>query len=79
MKQSCTSNARAYNLVFSRATFDVFFKVDCDYVLSPEAIVSHKLSATQPFFYTGYYINARDANEMHLPVRLEDVPMMAVR
>ena len=66
MKQSCTSNARAYNLVFSRATFDVFFKVDCDYVLSPEAIVSHKLSATQPFFYTGYYINARDANEMHL-------------
>ncbi|PXF47436.1 hypothetical protein BWQ96_02767 [Gracilariopsis chorda] len=58
--------SRAYNLAIHHATNDVVFKVDCDYVLHPDAVDVHQLPPSQPAFFTGYYMNSRNANEMHL-------------
>lgn len=58
---------RAYNLGVRHAMFDYVFKVDCDYVVGERAIVRHPLTEDAgDVFFTGYYMNARDANEMHL-------------
>lgn len=52
-------------------TVDYVFKVDCDYVVDPGAVENHRLEERGQgggvdAFFTGYYMNARDANEMHL-------------
>ncbi|CDF41083.1 unnamed protein product [Chondrus crispus] len=57
---------RAYNLAFRHARFDNVFKLDCDYIVKPTAVKAHLLPRKQDVFFTGYYMNARDANEMHL-------------
>lgn len=62
---------RAYNLAVREATSDYIFKVDCDYIVSERAVKTHRLDGLEHetagnFFFTGYYMNARDANEMHL-------------
>lgn len=58
---------RAYNLGVRHAMFDYVFKVDCDYVVEEGAIIRHALAEKAgDVFFTGYYMNARDANEMHL-------------
>lgn len=63
--------SRAYNLAVRQADVAFVFKVDCDYVVEESAVEKHRLDRIEgeqqaSKFYTGYYMNARDANEMHL-------------
>lgn len=57
---------RAYNLAIRHAEYDHVFKVDCDYITAQDAIVAHPLRTLNHTFFTGYYMNARDENEIHL-------------
>ncbi|KAI0559317.1 Nucleotide-diphospho-sugar transferase [Gracilaria domingensis] len=58
--------SRSYNLAVHHATNEIVFKVDCDYVMHRDAIAVHPLKHSQSLFYTGFYMNSRNANEMHL-------------
>eukprot|EP00178_Gracilaria_changii_P018943 TRINITY_DN54_c0_g1_i4.p1 TRINITY_DN54_c0_g1~~TRINITY_DN54_c0_g1_i4.p1 ORF type:complete len:702 (+),score=135.17 TRINITY_DN54_c0_g1_i4:190-2295(+) len=58
--------SRSYNLAFHHASNEIVFKVDCDYIMHRDAIAVHPLKQSQSAFYTGYYMNSRNANEMHL-------------
>lgn len=62
---------RAYNLGVREVEVDYVFKVDCDYIVKENALERHRLDYAEgdngeSVFFTGYYMNARDANEMHL-------------
>lgn len=57
--------SRAYNLAIHHASFESVFKVDCDYIVHEHTFRQHPLDSNKHFF-TGYYMNSRNANEMHL-------------
>lgn len=57
---------RAYNLAFNATVQDKILKVDCDYSVHPDILTEHPLRDGLPDYYAGYYVNSRDANEMHL-------------
>ncbi|CAN8061899.1 unnamed protein product [Agarophyton chilense] len=58
--------SRSYNLAVHHAANEIVFKVDCDYIMHREVIAAHPLAQSQSAFYTGYYMNSRNENEMHL-------------
>lgn len=58
--------SRAYNLAIHHATSQFIFKVDCDYVVRPDFFENHPFPDAHSIFYTGHYMNARHANEIHL-------------
>ncbi|GAB0494997.1 hypothetical protein MMPV_006294 [Pyropia vietnamensis] len=56
---------RAYNLGFAAAVGSSIFKVDCDYVVSPAAVLDHPIDANGSVFYTGDWAGAADDNAKH--------------
>ncbi len=58
--------SRAYNLAFNRTHHNVVAKLDCDYIVKPDMFEEHEISAKSPWYYTGFYLNSRDPNEVHL-------------
>lgn len=56
--------SRAYNLAIKSVTKKVVLKLDCDYITSKNLLGTLKMDAKS--FYTGYYMNSRNENEIHL-------------
>ena len=58
--------SRAYNLGLRHATRETVFKTDCDYIIEEKALEAHPINISRNEFYSGYYMNSRNANELHL-------------
>lgn len=58
--------SRAYNLAMNQTRRTRVLKLDCDYQVRPPLLARHKIARSSNFFYTGYYMNSRDENEIHL-------------
>lgn len=58
--------SRAYNLAVQHAAYQTIFKVDCDYLLHPEIVLSHVAPNYPPSFFAGSLDTARSLNEVYL-------------
>ena len=58
--------SRAYNVAFNQTHRSIVAKLDCDYIVKPELFDAHEISTKSAWYYTGYYMNSRTPNEVHL-------------